>query len=196
MALQSNTIFAISDPSRLSSDLNDVVRPQMEAAGATEVTGAVGMTGQLLGMGVMSTRWNSLGQWADAQAAAEHPDGDIAKLAARYEIAQRIITVDMHEAGDCTGAFLNASRYSFTAAPDGMDNAADLAVSAGAKGLRIGRVLAGSEWTGHVIGAVYLDSLDALPDILAAITADSQFVADVQAAGGHLESRTIFRTIA
>ncbi len=195
MAVQSNTIFAISDPSRLASDLNDVVRPGMEAMGALEVTGGVAMTGPMIGMGVLSTRWESLGQWAAAQAAGEDPDGDMAELASRYQLAQRIITQDMHEAGDPTGSFVNASRYSFTSTPGGLDNAAELAVSAGANGLRIGRVLAGGDMTGHVIGAIYLDSLDGLPDILGSITSDSQFVADVQAAGGHLEARTIFRSV-
>ena len=195
MAMQSNTIFSISDPSRLASDLNDVVRPGMEAMGALEVTAALAMTGPMIGMGVLSTRWETLGQWAAAQAAGEDPDGDMAELASHYQLAQRIVTQDMHEAGDPTGSFVNASRYSFTSPPQGMENAANLAVSAGANGLRIGRGLAGGDMTGHGLGGIYLDSLDGLPDILGTITADSQFVADVQAAGGHLESRTIFRNV-
>ena len=120
------------------------------------------------------------------------PGGDQAEMAGRYQIAQRVIAQSVHEAGDTTGSFVNASRYSFASPLQGMDNAAQLAISAGANGLRISQVLAGGDMTGHVVGALFLDSLDALPDILAAITADAQFVSDVQAAGGKLESRTIF----
>jgi hypothetical protein len=195
MAIESNSSFTISDPSRVASDLNDVVRPGMQALGALEVTGAVAMTGPVTGMGVVSTRWESMDQWAAADAAGADPDSDMAELAARYQITQRIISQDLHEAGNASGSFLNASRYSFAGPPPGLENAANLAVSAGANGLRIVRVLAGGDMTGHVIGAMFLDSLEALPDILASITSDAQFVADVQSAGGKLESRTIFRTV-
>ena len=61
--------------------------------------------------------------------------------------------------------------------------------------MRISQVLAGGDMTGHLIGAMFLDSLDGLPDILAKVNADAQFVSDVQGAGGKLESRTIFRAI-
>jgi hypothetical protein len=195
MAIESNSIFTMSDPSRVASDLNDVVRPAMQALGALTVTGAVAMTGPMIGMGVMSTRWESMDQWAAANAAGADPDGAMAELASRYQITQRIISQDLHEAGNTSGSFLTASRYSFAGPPPGLENAADLAVSGGANGLRIIRVLAGGDMTGHVIGTTFLDSLEALPDILASITSDAQFVADVQSAGGHLESRTIFRTM-
>ena len=198
MAIESNTIMTISDPSQLDGDVNDVVRPALEAMGALEVLAGVALTGPMTGMGFLSSRWDSLGAWATAAAEMEArmaPGGGQAELAERYQIAQRIIGQSMHEAGDATGSFVNASRYSFTSPPQGLENAAQLAIGAGAKGLRISQVLAGGDMTGHVIGAMFLDSLDGLPDILGTITADSQFVADVQAAGGKLESRTIFRTI-
>jgi len=198
MTVESSTIMTISDPSKLAGDLNDVVRPALEAMGALEVIAGVALTGPMTGMGVLSSRWESLGAWATASAEMEArmaPGGGQAELAERYQIAQRIIAHTLHEAGDTTGSFLNASRYSFTGPPQGLENAAELAVGAGAKGLRISRVLAGGDMTGHVIGSMFLDSLDGLPDILAGITSDSQFVADVQAAGGKLESRTIFRAV-
>ncbi|MCP3933758.1 MAG: hypothetical protein GY708_00145 [Actinomycetia bacterium] len=156
------------------------------------------LTGPMTGMGVLSSRWESLGDWATASAEMETrmgPGGGQAELAERYQIAQRIIASPMHEAGDNTGAFLNASRYSFTSPPGGLDHAAQVAIAAGAKGLRISQVLAGGDMTGHVIGAMFMDSLEGLPDILASITADAQFVADAQAAGGKLEARTIFRAV-
>jgi hypothetical protein len=198
MTVESSTILMISDPSKLAGDLNDVVRPALEAMGALEVIAGVALTGPMTGMGILSSRWESLGAWATATAEMETrmaPGGGQAELAERYQIAQRIIAHTLHAAGDTTGSFLNASRYSFTGPPQGLENAAELAVGAGAKGLRISRVLAGGDMTGHVIGAMFLDSLDGLPDILAGITADAQFVADVQAAGGKLESRTIFRAV-
>ncbi|MDH3731796.1 MAG: hypothetical protein OES13_11870 [Acidimicrobiia bacterium] len=198
MAIESSTIMTISDPSKLEGDLNDTVRPALEKMGALEVMAGVALTGPMTGMGLLSSRWESLGAWAAASAEMESrmaPGGGQAELAERYQIAQRIIAHSMHEAGDTTGSFVNASRYSFTGLPQGLENAAQLAIGAGAKGLRISQVLAGGDMTGHVIGAMFLDSLDGLPDILAGITSDSQFVTDVQAAGGKLESRTIFRAI-
>ena len=198
MAIESSTIMTVSDPSKLEADLNDVVRPALEAMGALEVMAGVALTGPMTGMGILSSRWESLGGWATASAEMEArmaPGGGQAELAERYQVAQRIIASTMHEAGDNTGSFLNASRYSFTAPPQGLDNAAKVSIAAGAKGLRISHVLAGGDMTGNVIGAMFMDSLDGLPDILASVTADSQFVADVQAAGGKLESRTIFRAV-
>ena len=197
MTVESNTIMTISDPSRLEGDVG-VVGSGLQALGALEVVAGVALTGPMTGMGILSSRWESLGAWADAAAQMEAQaaaDPAQAEMVGRYEIAQRIVGHTLHEAGDTTGAFVNASRYSFTAAPQGLDNAAQLAIDAGAKGLRINQVIAGGDMTGHVIGAMFLDSLSDLPDILARITADSQFVSDVQAAGGKLESRTIMRTV-
>ena len=97
--------------------------------------------------------------------------------------------------GDATGSFVNASRYSFTSPPDGLDHAAQVTMGAGAKGLRISYVVAGGDMTGHLIGAMFLDSLDGLVDILATVSSDAQFLANAQAAGGKLEARTIFRMI-
>lgn len=196
MAIESSTLMTISEPSSLEGDLNDVVRPALEAMGALEVMGGVALTGQLTGMGLLSSRWESLDAWAAASAEMEArmaPGGGQAELAERYQVVQRLIAHPLHEAGDTTGSFVNVSRYSFTSPPQGLDNAAQLAIGAGAKGLRISQMLAAGDMTGHVVGAMFLDSLDDLPEILAAITADSQFGADVQAAGGKLESRTIFR---
>lgn len=198
MTIESSTLMTISDPSKMEADLNEVVRPALEAMGALEVMAGVALTGLMTGMGLLSSRWESLGAWAAASAemdARMAPGGGHAELAERYHVAQRIIGHTMHEAGDNSGSFLNASRYSFAAPPQGLENAAQLAVGAGANGLRISQVLAGGDMTGHVIGAMFMDSLDGLPEILAAITSDSQFVADVQAAGGKLESRTIFRGV-
>lgn len=198
MAIESSTLMTISDPSKLEGDLNDVVRPALEAMGALEVMGGVALTGQLTGTGFLSSRWEKLGAWAAASAEMEArmaPGGGQAELAERYQVVQRLIASPLHEAGDASGSFINVSRYSFTSPPQGLENAAQLAIGAGANGLRISQMLTAGEMTGHVIGVMFLDSLDGLPDILAATTADSQFVADVQAAGGKLESRTIFRAV-
>ena len=198
MAIEVNSLMTVSDPSRLSSDFHDTVHGALMEAGALEVNGYVGLSGPMTGMAGLQSRWESLGQWAEASAAMEAtmtPGGAMAEMAERYQLAQRIIGTDMLEAGNPSGAFVIASRYSFTAAPQGLDNAAKLALAAGANGLRIMSVLAGGDMTGHIIGATFLDSLDAMPGVLASITSDAQFVADVQAAGGHLESRTIFRVI-
>jgi hypothetical protein len=198
MTIEISTLMTISDPSKLETDLNDTVRPALTALGAQEVIAGIALSGPMTGLGLLSTRWDSLGAWATASSQMEAqmaPGGERAQLAERYQITQRIIAQTMHEAGDSSGAFVNASRYSFTAPPQGLDNAAKLAIGAGANGLRISQVLAGGDMTGHVIGAMFMDSLDVLPDLLASITSDSQFVADVQAAGGKLESRTIFRAV-
>lgn len=195
MAIESNSIFNLTDPGALGTDLNDVVRPALEGLGALEVRGGLALTGPMTGMGVLSSRWESLGAWAASQAASEAPGSPLAEVASRYQLTQRLISQDLHEAGTTSGDFLTAVRFSFTSAPQGLENAANVTVSAGAKGVRILSVLAGGDMTGHLIGAVFLDSLDQLPDVVAAGQGDPQFMADMAAAGGQLQSRTLFRLI-
>ena len=77
----------------------------------------------------------------------------------------------------------------------GLPYAADQVVAAGANGMRIVSVLSGGEMTGHYIAAMFLDSLEPLPDILASLGADEQFVANSMASGAKLESRTLFRKV-
>jgi hypothetical protein len=198
MTIESNTIMTIGDPTRLAGDFNDIVKPALESMGAIEVIAGVALTGPMTGMGILSSRWETLDGWAASSAAMEAqmaPGGGQAQLAERYQVAQRMIAETMHEAGEGTGSFANVSRYSFTGPPQGVENAGNLVMGAGAKGVRISRILAGGDMTGHVTGSIFLDSLDDLPGILAASASDAQFVADIQAAGGRLESRTIFRAV-
>ena len=46
-----------------------------------------------------------------------------------------------------------------------------------------------------MVGAVYYNSLDDMPGVLAATTSDAQFVQNVTDAGGKLESRTVFQLL-
>lgn len=198
MAVEVNALYAPTDLSNLAEDWNDRAQPVIDASGAVESTCWMALSGPMTGMFAVSTRWETLGQWATASAdmaARMVEGGDLADLAARYQITQRIVTVDLVEAGSPSGPFLNASRYSATAPPVGLDHAAERSVAAGANGVRISSVLSGGEMTGHLIGAIYLDSFDVLPDLLASLGSDAQFGANTRAMGGRLEGRTLFRRV-
>lgn len=199
MAFEADTLFVATDPSNITADFADVVAPGLTEAGAIEVRMGLALTGQLTGHYVLSSRWEALGAWMaanDAMAARMAPGGDLAHFAERYQIVQRLISEDVLEAGSASGAAFTASRYSFTGPPQGFDHAASLAMGAGANGVRIVRLLAAGEWTGHVVGVIYYDSLDAMPGVLAATTSDAQFIQNVTDAGGNLEARTVFQLLA
>ncbi|MGI9597601.1 MAG: hypothetical protein ACR2QK_15665 [Acidimicrobiales bacterium] len=198
MAFESNTIMAVSDPSKVASDLNDLVNPALREAGALNVMAAEALTGTMTGLYILSTRWDSLEKWAAVQ--TEMADrmaagGPLAELSARYQTQQRIVSEDLVEAGTTSGRFINATRYSVASPPDGLQQAADVTVAGGAEGIRITSVLAGGDMSGHVIGALFLDSLDSLPGVIAATRADAEYMANIAAAGAQLQSRTIFRVI-
>lgn len=198
MAFESDTLVVATDPSNLAADFADVVAPGLTGAGATEVSMGLALTGQLTGQYVISSRWESLGAWMaanDAMATRMAPGGELAHFADRYQIVQRLLSEDVLEAGSASGAAFTASRYSFTGPPQGFDHAAALATGAGANGIRIVRLLAAGELTGHIVGATYYDSLEAMPGVLAATTSDAEFIQNVTDAGGKLESRTIFQLL-
>jgi hypothetical protein len=197
MAIEINTLMTTTEPSQLAADWNDTVQLAMLDAGAVGASCWVAMSGQLTGDIALSTRWESLGQWATASAAMEArmAGGDLAQLAGRYQIAQRVVGVDVQEAGTTSGPFMSAGRYSFTGPPIGLEHATNLTVGAGAHGGRSNSVISGGEMTGHFIAAMFLNSFEKLPDILASNVADEQFMANAQAAGANLESRTLFRGV-
>ena len=199
MAFESDTLVVVTDPSNLAADFSEVVAPGLTAAGAVEVRMGLALTGQLTGHHVLSSRWESLGAWMaanEAMAARMAPGGELAHFAERYQIVQRMLSEDVLEDGSAAGTAFTASRYSFTGPPQGFDHAASLAMGAGANGIRIVRFLAAGEWTGHFVGAIYYDSLDVMPGVLAATSSDAEFVQNVTEAGGRLESRTVFELVA
>jgi hypothetical protein len=182
----------------VGKDLNDHVAPALVEGGAQGVLVGESLTGPTMGTYVLNSQWESLGAGAassNAMTTRMAPGGDLADLAGRYQPIQRIISQTMFEAGSSDGAFISASRFTFTSPLGGLENTGQIATTNGANGARISSVLAGGDMTGHLIGAMFFDSLDALPGLLASFASDPQFMADVAAAGGHLESRTIFQRV-
>ena len=199
MAFESDTLIVVNDPSHLTTDFDEVVAPALTGAGAIEVRMALALTGQLTGHYVLSSRWESLGAWFsanEAMTARMAPGAEMGHFAERYQIVQRLLSEDVAEAGSPSGPVFTASRYSFTGPPQGFEHGVNLTTGAGAKGGRVVRMLAAGDWTGQYVGAVYYDSIDAMPGVLAATTSDAQFIQNVTDAGGRLESRTVFQTVA
>lgn len=197
MTIESNTFLAVSDPTTLAADVNRTVRPALEDLGASEVTAALGLTGQMTGVGVLTARWSSLDTWAAAtaeMATRMAPGGSEAELADRYQVADRMLSSVLHDAGEHSGAFLCGHRYSFGGAPVGLEESASAFVAAGATSMRFSEIFAGG-MTGQVFGAMSIDSLDNLTEILAATSLDSQAMTALRAAGGKLETRVVLRVV-
>lgn len=198
MAFESTTIMTTTDPSKVAADLNDLVRPALVELGSLEVSVVAALTGPMTGMYALSNRWETLEAWSAAEATMAQQmlgGGELAQVAARYQTVQRVISRDLLEAGTCTGQYLNASRFSITSAPQGLEHAAKVMIDAGVNGVRALSVMAGGDMSGHLIGGAFVDSLDTLSDALAATAADDQFMADIAEIGAKLESRTIFRIL-
>lgn len=197
MAYTSSTFMTTTDPSKVADDVNNVVRPALMEMGAQEVMAAEAMTGPV-GAYVLNTRWESLESWAAAQAgmaANTAPGGPMAELMERYEPLQRALFQDEATAGTAEGAYGVATRFSVTAAPQQLDHAAGLAVAGGANGIRILTVVAGAEMTGQVVGAVFLDSPDAMAGVMDAVQGDATYQETLAAAGAQLQARTLYRMI-
>ena len=69
MAIDVHTFNSSSDMSNLTSDWRERAQPTLMGLGALEATGWMVLTGPMTGLSVASTRWESMGQWAEAMGA-------------------------------------------------------------------------------------------------------------------------------
>ncbi len=198
MTYESATLMTVTDPTRVAGDFHEHAKGAIMATGANEVTAWECMTGPMVGIHGVVTNWDSLDEMAASQvamAANMAPGGSLADLAERYQWVNRIVSEVIHEAGDCQGAYVNTTRFSFATLPEGMEHAGELALGAGANGLRIMTVLAGGEISGQLIGSAFVDSLDTAAGVVAATRADTRFMADLAQSATQLEARTLFRRL-
>lgn len=197
MAIESSTIVTTTEPGAVAGDVKDTITPALADLGVIDVSVAQALTGPMLGAYALNTRWETLDQWAAADATmAERmaAGGALTDMVARYDQQQRILASNLIDVGG-TGRFVSVSRYSITSPPEGLDHAADLTTGAGANGLRVSTILAGGEMSGQLLGAIFVDSLDLLPTLTATALADAEYQASIAAAGAQLVSRTIFRML-
>ncbi len=198
MSWEVNTLMAGPDPETAARDTAEVGAPALIAAGATEATCWLGLTGQYMGVYAMQSRWDSLDTFATAMrelGAKASSDTTLGDVMSRWTPQLRVVLAEVDTGGDCSGSHLMASRFSATSPLVGTDRSIALGLANGINGARILQAISGGEMTGQYIGSSYVDSLDTGAAFLAAAAADPQFQADARAAGLTLESRTLFARI-
>jgi hypothetical protein len=198
MAYEIDTVYSTSDRASFAGDLNNSIRPMVTDAGAKELTGWDVLTGPMAGGVVITSRWKSLDTavaWMAEAGRQAATDGDMAKMAGRYQLLFRGAFQDLAKMGKPSGLYRSAARFSIASAPAGLDHALQIGIDAGANGGRAQTAVIAGDMTGQLFGNFFYPSLDGFPTTLAATSTDRQFTANAAASTAQLLSRTIFQRV-
>ncbi len=188
------------DTSDMGADF-ELPRQKLTALGASRVSGSVSLTGETAGSFTVASVWDTADAYFDARPQVLGDPEVRALMQARSMAPLGIAFTEVYgQSGNPEGKYaISVVAAVASQSPDAWQSvvqaASNVMLAHGVNGMRFTRAIAAGQQSGVHIALAYADSLDSYLAASAAAATDSDFVAAMTSAEGHIVMRQFNRMI-